>query len=809
MQDTLFNVANNKQRLTQAEKNANNKQWYQDQADLLDRHSFSSSGTLSFGGVSDFTRKKVNYDLFNDIIKMSEFEYVCKPFGNVGGGEIGSLPANFANRDIVSGKIKVLLGMEMKMPFSWKIVATNEEATTRKEQEEFGRIKNYVINEIMRPIRLNIEKQKSEENKGQKLTPEEQQQIQQEIEEETQAQTPDEVRKYMTREHQDPSEVMSSQLLEYLLLKEDIANKFNKGFKHLMLSGTEVFHVGIYNGEPGVTTVNSLYFDHDMSPDLDYIEDGEWGVAEYNMTPSEVLSKFSSELKEDEIDRIYEYNTNPSNIQMGDWSFDDRKSQAYTVKVRHCAWKSLQKIGFLQYFDTKTGEEELMIVDENYKINKKQGDISIQWEWIPEAHECYKILNDIYVYARPVQGQSRDLDNLYICKLPFYGASVDCLNSPVTAPMDRMKNYQYLYDIIIYRIELLMASDKGKILIANVKSIPKSSGIDTKKFMYFLEANKIGFLNPNEEGNRGTGGDITNMVKEIDMSLASDIMKYISIADYIERKCGASIGVTPQMEAQIGPDEAVTNTKQNLVQSSHIIQPYFELHNTVKGNVLQAVVENAKVAYSTNKPRKLSYVLDDMSTKMLTTNPGMLQDSTLGLFVSRSSKAEDAKQAIMALADRAMQSQQVDLLDVIKVINAPNVQQAQEDLEVGQAKKQEQMQAVDKQKMQNEKDAQLREDTQIRDQWAHDERMIVVKEEQRRITEVQKSAELALGMEKAPETDILDIMEHNLDDSIRNRKEDREDEQLQLDKDKFSHQKVIDHKKVKIDEKKANKPKST
>jgi hypothetical protein len=34
----------------------------------------------------------------------------------------------------------------------------------------------------------------------------------------------------------------------------------------------------------------------------------------------------------------------------------------------------------------------------------------------------------------------------------------------------------------MYRIEMLMASDKGKILMMNINSIPTSSGINLEKF---------------------------------------------------------------------------------------------------------------------------------------------------------------------------------------------------------------------------------------------------------------------------------------------------------------------------------------
>lgn len=796
---------NNSQRLTQKRKDANHKQWYKDQADLIDNHANTSGSTLATFNSENFSGKKLNYDLFNNSINMKDFLYICKPFGAKG----GELPARFTNRDIVSGKIKVLLGIEMKMPFSWRIIATNEEATTRKEQEEFGRIREFVINEVMQPIRMKTEQDAAAQSKGKELTPEEKDQIKQHVEKEIQTQTPDEVRRYMQREHQDPAEVMHQQLLEYLILKEKMNDKFNKGWKHMNLGGGEFYHVGIFRGEPGVRVVNTLNFEYDQSPDLDDVSDGEWARAEYRMSPSQVVADFGDELTEDEIDRIYERNNSPASA---DFTFTEG-ANSHTLSVRHLVWKSLMKIGFLTYID-RGGKEQLSLVDENYRLNEDAGDIDIQWEWIPETHECWKVLDDIYVHAGPVAGQYRDLDNLYHCKLPYYGTSCDNLNSACVAPMDRMKGYQYIYNVIIYRIELLMASDKGKILAANIKALPKSSGIDSTQFSYFMEANKIAWLNPNEEGNRGNGGDIVNMVKEIDMSLTSQISQYIQFAEYIKRECGNSIGVTAQMEAQIAPNEAVNNTKQNLIQSSYIIQPYFELHNTIKGSVLQALIECAKVAYSQSKPRKLSYVLDDMSVRTLSLDIGLLEGTTVGLFLSNSSKAEDAKRAIIALGEAAMQNQQTTLKDMIKIIKSNNVQEAEELLEVSEDKRMQQEQANEQAKIAAQERLESKQSAWKEKEWEHEAQMIVLKAKEEGRIKVQIEAMAAMGFDPNKDEDndgtpdVLEVARFGVDTDIKRKQLEQGDRKLDLEEDKLDHQKKNDAQKLIIDRKKANKPTS-
>ena len=791
------------QRLTQKQKDANDKAWYKK---MLDRqHAMSFTRATGLGGVSNYRRMKINFDLFNNILNPSDFEYVCQPYG----AQVGELPATMTNRDIVSGKIKVLLGMEMKRPFSWKTLAVNEEATTRKEEAEFGKIREFVVNSIMTPLKKELMLKQQEELQGRQLTSEEAKQMEQQLAQELEAQTPDEVRKYMRRKHQDPAEALSHQLLEYLIKKDRIPEKFNKGWKYSLIAGPDVYWVGIIRDEPTVKVINPLRFDYNKSPDLDRIEDGQWASSEFMMSLSEVVAAF--DLTEDEhreLENGYPYG-GANQIIDTDWTFTENiHHTAQTIRVVHHEWKSERKVGFLNYRDPATGEVQMDIVMEDYKLNKDAGDIDIEWIWVPEKHEGYKIGKDIYKNMRPVPGQSFDLDNLYNCPLSYIGAAHDDMNSSITSPMDRMKPYQYYYNIIMYRIELLMASDKGKLLMMNINSIPKSAGIDVAKWMYYADSAKIVWANPSEEGNRNSQ-DVTQLAKEIDMSLASDIQKYVELAGYIEERCGNSIGITKQMEGQIGTNDAVTNTKQNMIQSSHILEPYFELHNTVKRNVLQQLLDVAKVAYTMKKPKKLSYVLDDMSTAMLNIDPELLANSTYGLFVSNSSKAFEAKQMVEGLAQAAMQNQAIDLSDVIKVIRTEGIQEAEEALVAGEDKKQYQRMQQITAEQQGQREQQKAMQEHQKEEWAHDTEMIVLKEEERRKTELQKQAMLSVGFDPNKdsdsdgEPDVLEIYKHGLDVEIKSR-------QQKLAEDKFAYDKEHNKEKIALEEKKiaASKQKS-
>lgn len=800
MSESIFN---NTQRLTRAQKEANNKKWFKDQLKSLNKISFSTGsmfGLTNLGrGISDYRRMKVNYDLFNNVINKADFEHVCYPFGK----EAGELPADFTNKDIISGKIKALLGMEMRRPFSWKVVATNPEATTRKEEEEFSKLKDFVVNSIIAPIKQKIELEQAQTLKGQELTTEEKQRIEQEVAQKLKTMTPQEVKRYMAREHQDPAEVLAHQLLQYLIQKENIRMKFNKGWKHGLIAGKEIFWVGIVNGDPILKVVNPLNFDYDKSSEKDFIEDGDWACYEMSMTPSEIAKYFGSELTNVELDELYESYNNTNSLPDAAFTFrEDGVSVNLGIRVIHAEWKALKPFKFIYGIDPTTGEPYEDVVDESYKMNIEAGDYKEEIVWIPTKYEGYQIGNDKFAMLREVPGQHKDLTNLYECKLSYIGSTYDNLNSSTTSLVDRMKYYQYFFNILWYRIELLIGSDDGKSLLLNANLIPKSSGLDIEKWMYYFKVNKLGLLDPTEEGNKGNQ-NIGEAAKEIDMSLVSDIQKYMQLAEYIERRCGESVGITKQIEGQIGSEEAVRNTQQALVQSANILEPYFDMHNLIKRNVLQALIETAKVAYSELQPKSLSYVLDDMSVAMLTPDYELLENSTYGLFVSNSMKADETLQTMQQLSHAALQNQQVELSDVLMIMNSESTQEAEELLKVAEQNRAEREQAMQQQQIQSQE-----QQAEAQRNW---EREKMAKEHEYRMAEIdlkgekdiQKQVILSMGfnedkdLDKDGMPDVLEVAKFDLDANIKQRKQDLDEKKLEQQKKEHEDNKALEEKKIK------------
>lgn len=805
-------------RWSQSRKAANDNQWYKDRIDDIIARGFTN--LTDYSGLTMSKKLRRNYDLYNGIINPTDFEHISRPYGQV--QNVGELPATFVNRDIVSPKIKALEGMEIKRPFGWKVVAVNEEATTRKEQEEFGRINEFLISQIMNPIRIQIEQQYQQQQQGRELTTEEQAQIQQQISQETEAQTPEEVRKYMERKHQDPAEVLMHQLMTYLMKDLGIKRKFTKGFKHLNLSAGAFFRAYIKpDGNPAFDVINPRYFDYERNPEVDFVEDCEWAVYKKRMSLSQVVAEFP-ELREDQIDELYNIYPGtvpeagaimaPAQLDHSDWSFTGEAEEAH-VPVYHVEFKSLVKIGWLTYIDEE-GEEQMKPVSEDYKLNEDIGDIDIDWEYIPQLCEGYKIGQDMFLRVGPVQGQHTDLDKIRECKLTYTGGTFDDLNSVPTSTMDRAAPFQFFYDIINFRVEMLLASDKGKKLLMNLQTIPKSLGIDLKTWMYYLDASGIAWYNPKEEGNRNDSNAGT-VAKEIDLSMASQINNYIQLLDYIETRCGAAIGVPKAVEGQIGPNEAVTNVKQTVIQTSHILEPMFEFFNIIKGNALTALLNTAKTAYTRMKPKKLSFVLDDMSLQLLDIDSELLDMSSYGLYLANNSKANEVKQAIDQYAHAAMQNDAILFSDLIKVLNSDGVQESEELMRTSEENKQrinqQQAMAVEEAKAAEAEKARAFE----REKWGREDARMVRQEQLKTERELQKQTILSLGFSEDKDIDndgtpdIMEVYKEGTKAKIAADKNAVEMAKLNQKATDDKEKNEIAKQKIAVDKIKANKPSSS
>lgn len=801
--------------LSEAGKRAKDFAWYKDKIDLLDTNTTYDYQSNS-DSLTERERMQLNFDLFNNILNPSDLNRLCGD-----GVSVDDLPADFENKDILSNKIKVILGLESARPIDITPVAVNPEATSRKEEKEVSLLKEFVINSIMQPIQMEIEMQAMQETQGRELSEQEVQELQERIAQETEAMTPDRVKTFMKREHKDPAEMQAIQLFNFLIKKKKIKRKFNQGVKYAALVAREFYWVGEVNGEPDVMVLNPKYFTHDTSPNLEGVQHGEFATYEHRWSPSKVATFFADELSKKELEEIYDPScfggrsmrngiplTASGEIDIENYEFDFDSNKSYnfyedesnTIRVLQCQWKALTEIFFLTYLDDETEEEKTMIVSENYVLNPEIGDIKIDSYRVPQTYEGWKIGNKFYKRMRPVPGQLKSIDTIYDCKLSFYGDLYDADNSRPTSIFDRGVAYQKYYNLIYFRLELLMASDKGKKVLMNINAIPDSLGIDIDKFNYYFETSPFTYYNPNEEGMQYA--DVNTVAKVIDLSTAADMAKYAELGEKIKSDCAESMGISRQMEAQMQNREAVQNVQQAIAQNSLILEPFFGMHSNITLDVMEALLDCAKVVYR-NKPKQyLYYALDDMSIEKFMLDPELLDNSSYGIFMANAQKNLEIKQQLTQLAHAAVQSQKATLTDVITILKEETLQQAEEKLMMSEVKAEERLNKIERERMQHQE--KVEKIISDREKQAHEneKELIILKETERRKTEIAKAALTGasfnpdMDRDGDGDNDFVEIARDGVDANIKA-------SQQQLEREKFEHQKLVDAKNIQISEKEA------
>ena len=483
VEDNLYNSNFPQQKLPLSKKN---EQWQHDCVDYI-----IGEGNVVSGGMSKtrFGELQTYYNLYNSIFDEKDFKRITNPFKVEDG-----FPATPQDFNIIRPKVDLLLGEETKRPMNFRVVRTSQEAASELMDKEKEMLMQYMMAAVTS-----------------KMGPEEAEQFQQQLAN-GEIMPPEAIAKYMDKDYKDVVENTAYHTLTYLREKLNIDNEFIKGWKDALISGTEIYYVGVLNEEPYIERVNPMFFAYDQSPDLEFIEDSSWCCRRMRLPVAEVYDRYYNKLTEKDLNKLNEMLTGRPSNDMGDKDrvdnfsgiqmhiYDnplyDQKTR-HNINVWHCCWKSFKKIYYVTYMD-ETGTPQIEIMDETYK--KTGQELDVTQDWIVEVWEGYRAGSDLYFGIQPLEYQHVSIDNPNSQKLPYTGAIYSNTNSKPRSLVSILKPLQYMYIVLWYRLELAIARDKGKVVNMDITQIPKSMNITPDRWMHYLSSVGVNFINPYEEG---------------------------------------------------------------------------------------------------------------------------------------------------------------------------------------------------------------------------------------------------------------------------------------------------------------------
>lgn len=261
-----------------------------------------------------------------------------------------------------------------------------------------------------------------------------------------------------------------------------------------------------------------------------------------------------------------------------------------------------------------------------------------------------------------------------------------------------------MYIVLWYRLELALARDKGKIITMDVTQIPKSMGITTERWLHYLSSVGVNFVNP-YEGNpgdpSGSRAASFNQFGQADLTMSNVIGEYIQLMDKIEQLAGSISGVTTQREGAISSSELVGNVERSVIQSSHITEPLFWLHNQCKRRAMTMLLDTAKGVWQETGKSKLSYVFDNGERAFIDIVDKFYYED-VDVFVSDTSKDVENINKLQQLIQPAMQNG-ASLLEAAEVLTNDNfniLKQKLKDMQTRQEQLQQQQQQAEAEQQQ-------------------------------------------------------------------------------------------------------------
>lgn len=792
MEDNLYNSAFPRQKLPLSKKG---KKWQEDCVNYI-----IGEGNVTSGGnsTSYYGELQTYYNLYNSIFDEKDFKSITNPFKVEDG-----FPATPHDFNIIRPKVDLLIGEETKRPLNFRVIRTSQEATSEMQEKEKQMILQYIEAAITA-----------------RMSPEEAQQFQEQLQS-GEIMPPEQIAKYMDKDYKDIVENTAYHSLTYLREKLDLDNEFIKGWKDGLISGREIYYVGVLNAEPYAERVNPICFSYDKSPDLEFIEDGSWCCRKMRMPITEVYDRYYDKLEEKDLDKLEEMIGSTPGRNLGDRSPVDMGIQLRIydnpifegsgkslVNVWHCCWKSFKKIFYVTTTDD-AGQPQINIVDETYQ--PVGNEVSIEPDWIIEVWEGYRAGSDLYFGIQPIEYQHVSIDNPNSQKLPYCGAIYSNTNSKPRSLVSILKPLQYMYIVLWYRLELAIARDKGKVVNMDITQIPKSMNISPAKWMHYLSSVGVNFINPYEEGwnipgREGGKPAQFNQITALDLTMSNVIAEYIQLMDKIEELAGTISGITAQREGAVSTSEMVGNVERSVVQSSHITEPLFLVHNQCKRRVLNMLLNTAKGAWEETGKQKLQYIFDNGERAFLDITPKFYYED-MDVFVSDTSKDLENIQKLQQLIQPAMQNG-ASLLEAAEILTNDNfniIKQKLKDMQTRQEQMQQQQQeaeAQQQQQLQQMQNESKQQELMLQEAQMDLQRYQIDQDNQTKIAVAQINAyrgteELDQDQNGIPDPVEIGkqaIEQQKINQEAYNKryeakqKREIEDQKIQLEKDKMKHE---------------------
>jgi hypothetical protein len=609
-----------------------NEEWHSNTVDAIVSQSRQNSRYLS-------SRKNdhENYLIVNGDFDGKQFEYVTDMYGI-------TAPARLVNYPIILPKLDLLAGELISQPLQYTVNVINRNAIRRKNEKRT----QIAAEVVLKPIRREIEKVLGmpipDEDLGEEI--------------------PEDVDAYTKMKFRDHIEEMVYTGLSYCHQKWGLEQVFKRGFYDLGITGKEFYRIYVKNGDPYVERCDPRSMLYDIDSDKENIKDSKYAGVENWYTVNEILDTYNLYLSKEQVEEIEDLESQDSAwYQEQNSEYDNyttAEGENMKVRVVDVQWRSFRNV---KYKVSPNKYDESMDyhkrVKDDYKAKKGE---KIVTKVTNDIRQAVKIGHSILIKWGRKPNQVRYEENYSNTSLDFFGAIRNNFNGQTLSVVDSLKNIQILYNIVMYQIELALARSGSKAIVYDVSQKPKN--VPLEDVMYHAKNSGLILINSRQEGMSNF-----NQFQSIDFTLSQSVSQMTNLKIMLEDTADKLTGISAARAGISKSGDLVGVTERNVMQSTLITAPLFDLHYNVVGDVLQGLCGLMKSAWG-NEGR-MANVFGDMGMQTFKIDKSIALDE-YGIFIENSGREVQRKQSMLALMDRYASSGNLDPLAAIKAVNADN-----------------------------------------------------------------------------------------------------------------------------------------
>ena len=643
-----------------------------------------------------------NYDLIKGILRMEDFyqEPTVKSFTDMMTADL-QLPAYVKMYSIMTTPVNELVGEITKRPDTFRVKAFDDDSKAEELQFKTDILQQYVINQAKQKIVQQAAMQ------GESIEEEELQQL-------SMDQVKDVLDSYTSVAEKWANHVLTCQKAEF-----NLKEKSEDAFRDLLISGREFYHIYEDNSKLGfnieVANPKNTWFL--TTPDRKWISDptgraqGAYAAGTVQVMELSEIIESIPDLTKEEIDHlrsslqdyglinVRESNLgNPNAIPGIDSvtydTFDplvlqtrmiiesemkenndglkdflgltsNVSSFGYKYVVVRCYWISKKKIGKVIYLD-ELGNEQSVLVDENYKSGTIPTQESIEWGWINQWYQGTKIGPDIY-HIKPFK-------LLNYC--PIIGTTFEVKNTEAKSLVDLMKPFQVLYNVCMNQLYKLLEKEVGKVYLTSIRHIPVPKDGDAQDALdiWEMEARNRGVVFIDDSPENLKSPSSFNQFRDIDLTRTQEIQSRYTLAQQLKNECWELVGMSRQRMGSVAASESATGVNTAVSQSYSQTEPLFVAHEYIMGQLYQSIIDAALYVESKKPQSTLSYITNEGEAAFVQVNGSDLKFRDLKVFLTNRPEDKQMFDELRGLSQAIIQNGG-SLYDVIELYSTKSMRQ--------------------------------------------------------------------------------------------------------------------------------------